>query len=153
MEQPPDWFWSVIEQAKPSLGRLATWLEAASEEEVVQFALAYDLAAEQLADSWDGPHVDDVPYSEDDTEDLCDWVVSQGRGLWRAAMAREIDLRELARLELASERGETSECPGWAADVSNPAYDGSLAPRYLAHAVYRNRFGHSLRAVLEKMKQ
>ena len=153
MEQPPDWFWSAIEQAKPSLGRLAKWLESASKEEVIQFALAYEWAAEEVADYWAGPNVDGAPYSEDDTEKMCKWVVSQGRGLWKRAVAREIDLVELARLEVASGLGESGEYPGWVADVADSAYDGYLAPESIAHAVYRTRFGLSLLEGLDEMRQ
>jgi hypothetical protein len=32
------WFWMVLEQARLDLGRLATWLETASREEIEDFA-------------------------------------------------------------------------------------------------------------------
>ena len=151
MDQPPEWFWSVIERSKPSLKRLAEWLEAAPKEAVIRFAFLYELAAEEVADFSSGPDVDGVQYSEDDTEDLCNWVVSQGSGLWRKAITREIDLASLARLNEDSRRNESAEYQTWVVDVSDSAYDGYLAPHCLAHPIYRKRFGLSLLEELTNM--
>ena len=95
MEPMPELLWTVIENSKPSLQRLADWLESASREDVERFALTYEWAAQEIAEYWQGPLVDDVQYSEDDTEDLCNWIVSQGRKLWGQAVSEEIDLADL----------------------------------------------------------
>jgi hypothetical protein len=47
-----------------------------------------DDASEQVCDYWRGPTVDGIAFSEDDTEDLCDRVVSRGAGFWRHCLRR-----------------------------------------------------------------
>ena len=83
MESPPDWFWNILDSTRPSLAALEAWLVNAPKKRLEQFASAYELAAHSLRDYWDGPLVDGIQYSEDDTEDLCNWIVAQGRELWQ----------------------------------------------------------------------
>ncbi|WP_433057892.1 DUF4240 domain-containing protein [Dactylosporangium sp. CS-033363] len=77
--------WTVLETHARDMDSLVAWLRTAPRDEVVAFQSAYEEAAEELADYWDGPVVDGVQYSEDDTEDLCLWIVAQGRAAWEAA--------------------------------------------------------------------
>lgn len=151
MEKPPDWFWNLIDAKKPDLQQLERWLLAASREEVEMFAIAYDIAAESVADYWEGPDVDGVQFSEDDTEDLCKWVVSQGQIFWESAISGERSLVDLARLYWQSERGEIPELPKWTTEVTNPQNQGYQAPEYIAYAVYEWRFGESLDDRLDEL--
>nr|BFE62418.1 hypothetical protein GCM10020063_069440 [Dactylosporangium thailandense] len=80
-----DRFWDVLESHGRSQARLVGWLREASEDEIVDYQGSFEAAAEELADYWDGPVVDGVQYSEDDTEDLCLWIVGEGRESWDAA--------------------------------------------------------------------
>jgi hypothetical protein len=75
---PPDWFWETLEGARPQLNTLAAELEAMPRERLVDFAAAYRDAACAVCDYWDGPVVDGIEFSEDDSEDLANWVVSVG---------------------------------------------------------------------------
>src|SRR5713226_10200850 len=99
MHEPPEWFWRVLDSTRPDLQRLEAWLETASKEQVEQFAHAFEIAAAAVCDFWDGPEVDGVVYSEDDTEDLCKWVVGQGRDLWKSVVDGDRTLANVARLK------------------------------------------------------
>ncbi|MFG2044596.1 DUF4240 domain-containing protein [Dactylosporangium sp. NPDC048998] len=123
VEQMPDRFWSVLESHARNQDSLVSWLRRASADEIVAYQLAYEQAAEEIADYWDGPVVDGVPYSEDDTEDLCKWVVAQGREAWVAACS---DLGEAVRRYTARDVND-AWTPG------EPAYE-----------IFFERFGASL---------
>ena len=139
---PPDWFWDVLERTRPDLARLESWLMAASAEQVRQFADAFENAAMTLCDYWDGPMVDGIQYSEDDTEDLCQWIVSQGRDLWTKLMNGKLDLtdvaRHIARSEIDKLPAKTEE---WNSTVNDLRHFGYQSPECIAHAVYYSRFG------------
>jgi hypothetical protein len=75
MDQPPEWFWSVIERSKPSLKRLAEWLEAAPKEEVIKFAFFFELAAEKVADFSSGGS-NEADFS------LCDRCLGNCATIW-----------------------------------------------------------------------
>ncbi|MET7393043.1 hypothetical protein ABZS66_06040 [Dactylosporangium sp. NPDC005572] len=118
-----DAFWSVLETHARSQASILAWLREAPEDEIVAFQLTYELAAEALTDYWDGPVVDGVRYSEDDTEDLCMWIVAQGREFWTAARA---DFGGAVNRYTARDGGDP-----W-------------TPGAPAYAVYFERFGRSL---------
>ncbi|WP_432824790.1 hypothetical protein [Dactylosporangium sp. CA-092794] len=122
----PAWFWDVIEAHKPGTASLAGWLRRAAEDEIVAYQLAYELAAEEVADYWDGPVVDGVQYSEDDTEDLCKWVVAQGRAAWAAARSGPEGMADAVRRYTARDAAEA-----WTPDGA-------------AHAIFHERFHASL---------
>ena len=138
----PDWFWDVLESAKPNLQRLVDWLETATREEIVAFERTYEDAAKEVCDYWSGPTVDGVGFSEDDTEDFCHWVVSQGRALWRQARTAP-DLEPFVRLYWAAEDGAT-DWPKWNSSVLNENYRGYQAPGSVAYAVFEARFSEPL---------
>jgi hypothetical protein len=140
------WFWLVLEQTKPDLGRLATWLEAASRAEIEDFAREFRRAKEHVvADYSKGIEVDGVIFSEDGTEDFCDWVVAQGRDFWQAAVASRADLSGLAReYQGAEESGSKAASRAWNASALGQKYRGSHSPRLLAYAIYDARFGADL---------
>ena len=94
----PAWFWSMLDETRPSLENLALLLEDLSRERLVQFAFHYQAAAQEVCDYWQGPVVDDISFSEDDTEDLCNWVVGQGRSMWEHALSLGSDLEPIVRL-------------------------------------------------------
>ena len=142
METPPDWFWDVLQSTRPSLAKLEAWLVDASEEKLEQFASAYELAAQSVCDYWDGPIVEGVQYSEDDTEDVCNWIVSQGHGLWRCVQVGDIDIERIAT---AISKGEFRLLPTpteeWTKEVSDPKHYGYQDPALIAAGVYYSRFG------------
>lgn len=82
--------------------------------------------------------------SEDSTEDLCKWIVSQGRGLWQRATAPDADLTSLAHLYRSAEQGLVPEYPRWSTAVTNPEYQGYQDPCYIAYPIYRARFSAEL---------
>jgi hypothetical protein len=145
MNDPKDWFWKALDATRPSLAALESWLMNASQEHVEQFAAEYELAAQALCDYWDGPIVDGVEYSEDDTEDLCDWVVAQGRELWHKVKDREIDIGTIA---LVHSRGNYDLLPvpvsEWTTEVRDSKHRGYQDPASIASGVYRSRFGVDL---------
>jgi hypothetical protein len=119
-------------------------------DELEEFALAYELAAEEITGYWDGPV--GLGYSEDDTEDLCKWIVSQGEALWLQAVSRERDLMDLAHLHELAQRGEGNEYKRWDVDLEHQRYYGWLSPSGLAGIIYETRFGSCLLERLDEMR-
>ncbi|WP_433217212.1 hypothetical protein ACQP00_09230 [Dactylosporangium sp. CS-047395] len=118
-----EWFWSVLETHARDMDGLVAWLRSAPRDQVVAFQVAYEEAAGELADYWDGPLVDGVQYSEDDTEDLCLWIVAQGRDAWEDA---RVDFGAAVRRYGAR-------------DV-----DDAWVPGGVAYQIFFGRFGSSL---------
>ncbi|MFI6576237.1 hypothetical protein ACIBFB_10560 [Nocardiopsis sp. NPDC050513] len=119
-------------------------MESQSRQMLEGFALAYLDAADALIDVSEGVIVDDVVWSEDDTEDLCVWVVGQGRGFWSSVVTGE---RELAEAALAfSGRGSplSGEVTRWDHEVSAPEHRGYQSPDAIVYGVYRTRFAEDL---------
>ncbi len=145
-QEIPEWFWSLIETTKPSLALLIERLEALSQAELEQWQRAYELAAAAIVPYWDGPDMGGNlgVLSEDSTEDLCEWIVSQGRELWQRATGPGADLIYLAHLYQRAEQGLIPEYPAWSTAVTNPEYRGYRDPCYIAYPIYRARFGSEL---------
>jgi len=143
----PIWFWAVLEKTRPSLQRLVEWLEAATREQIIEFQRSYVDAAQEICDYWDGPIVDGIGFSEDNTEDLCEWIVSQGHVLWRKAIEAP-DLEYFVRIYWAAERKADSEWPAWDISVTNPIYRGYQSPGTVSHAVFQHRFSEDLHEYL-----
>jgi hypothetical protein len=137
-EEVPAWFWDVIETNRPSIARLVAWLESATEDEIVSYQLAYELAAEAIIGYWEGPSVEGVQFSEDDTEDMCRWVVSQGRQAWEDARSGRVRLDVVALRYLTRDAGPLSEDAG-----PLPEQDG-WTPGNPAYSVFFERFHDSL---------
>jgi hypothetical protein len=138
------WFWMVLEQARLDLGCLAVWLESASRLEIEEFAREFRCAkARVIADYSKGIEIDGVAFSDEVTEDFCDWIVAQGRPVWQAALARRDYVFALAR-EYRRTRESGSKAAArqaWNPAVLGQKYAGSHTPRRLADAVYDARFG------------
>lgn len=86
---------------RPSFVALARHLEQLPRDELVEFAKTYRDTSEEVCDYWAGPTVDATAFSEDDTEDFCDWVVSRGEAYWRQVMALNGALEPAVREVLA----------------------------------------------------
>ncbi|MFF7454487.1 hypothetical protein [Kitasatospora sp. NPDC008115] len=138
----PAWFWDVLEATRPRLSALESWLGSQPREVLEAFALAYESAADSLADFAEGVSVDGDVWSEDSTEDLCLWVVGQGRGLWGAVIAGDLGLEAAAQLYLG--RAAPDQVAPWDGEVSNPEHRGYQSPGAIAHGVHRSRFGEDL---------
>ncbi|WP_194923311.1 hypothetical protein [Catenulispora pinisilvae] len=135
----PDAFWDRVGSAGPGDEGATAWLSVATASEIVEYQLAFELAAEELADYSDGPCVDAFVFSEDDTEDLCLWIVAQGRQAWQSVRAGRESLAQAARRYLARRLDAESET--WTAAGTS------------AYSIFHDRFGESLsdrmREVLE----
>lgn len=145
----PGWFWELVDSSRPSLQDLAVKLEALPRDQLIEYASTYVRAAEELCDYWSGPVVDGVEFSEDDTEDLCRWIVSQGPILYAQALALQGRLEPLVVRYWASERGEDPEYPLWSTEVKNLAYRGYQSPGGIPHPIFEARFGSALQDELE----
>ncbi|WP_406088236.1 hypothetical protein [Kitasatospora purpeofusca] len=139
-----DWFWEVLESTRPRLSALESWLESQPREVLEAFALAYESAAESLADFSDGVSVDGDVWSEDSTEDLCMWVVGQGRGLWSSVVVGDRPLEDVARTYLGRAPLLPDGVPLWDEEVSDPGHRGYQSPGAIVHGVYRTRFAEDL---------
>ena len=144
MEEIPDWFWEVIEATKPRVSELEAWLESQPKRTVEHFAFAYMIAATSLADYSEGVRVDGFVWSEDSTEDLCDWVVSQGRVFWTAVVSGDWALADVAEVYLGRPSPLSDESTQWSHEVSNPDHRGCRTPSSIAGGVYWTRFGEDL---------
>lgn len=133
----PEWFWDLLEASRPSLQRLEDWLGRAEPERIVEFARAWRDASEAIADATNGPTVDGERLSEDDTEDFCHWVVSQGRETWQTALPP-------AALEDFVRRYRGGDGT-WDPDFRDSRRAArSSSPRTLAFVVFRERFDDEL---------
>jgi hypothetical protein len=146
----PDWFWQLLDSSRPILQDLAAKLEVLPREELVAYAATYERAVQSLCDAWAGPEVDGIQFSEDDTEDLCRWVVSEGQELYVQAVALQGRLASIVPRYWASERGDDREHPSWSVQLENEAYRGHQSPRDIVYAIYEARFGASLHDDLER---
>lgn len=144
LEEIPEWFWEVLDATRPRLSALASWLESQPREVLEAYALAYGAAMCSLADFSQGVRVDGVVWSEDDTEDLCAWVVGQGRGFWHPTVAGQRDLAEVAQAYLGRVSPFSAEVTPWDTGVSNPEHRGYQSPGAIVQGVYRTCFAQSL---------
>jgi hypothetical protein len=133
----------VLDEARPSLQALIKVLEAMPREQLIAYARHYDEAMWEVCDTWDGPEVDGITFSEDDTEDLNLWVVSKGQTVWERAVASD-DLSELIR-EYWEEEHTT-----WDSSVENPRYRGHQSCRGIATVIFEHVHGGDLADELEK---
>lgn len=127
---------------RPSLAGLETWLVNAPKEQLEQFAAAYEFAAQSLCGYWDGPLVDGIQYSEDDIEDLCNWIVSQGRELWQKVAGGDIDIGRVASIVA---RRDYHLLPvtikEWTKEVRDRKHRGYQDPALIAMGVHYTRCG------------
>jgi hypothetical protein len=142
--QPPDWFWDVLAATKPDIAALEAWLMAQPKQTVVQFGYAYDEAARDLVDYSAGVRVDGIVWSEDGTEDVCHWVVGQGRAYYYSVASGEVPL------ELAA-RAYADGTDRWLTTVTDPEHRGFAAPGSIANGVYRSRFGEELDDAIDEL--
>ncbi|MFJ9696105.1 hypothetical protein [Kitasatospora sp. NPDC101183] len=133
----PDWFWDALEAARPRLTALEAWLVAQPRETLEEFARVFEDAAGELADYSEGVSVDGLVWSEDATEELCWWVVGQGRAFWRSVATGDVGLGEAAQAYL----GRTQAAVVWDETVLGPEHRGYQSPGDLVYGVYRSRFG------------
>lgn len=138
MNTIPDWFWQVIEKTKPNKEKLNQWLETAEKERIVQFYLAFASASEEIADYWDGIVYKDGQFSEDDMEDFCNWIVSQGKEFWLETTKENADLISISKIYLRTESGETTEYPDW-------------SPQHLAGDFFYKTFNENIYDASNKM--
>jgi hypothetical protein len=138
----PDWFWDVIEAARPNLMALESWLVAAPKATVEQYGFHYDTASLALAEYASAIEVDGTVWSEDDMADLCHWIVGEGRTYWQSVVDGDRTLLEAARTY-----GDPAH--HWNDEVANPNHRGYQSPWGIAHGVYWSRFGKALNEVID----
>ncbi len=147
-----DGFWEVLESTRPRLSALESWLGTQPREALEAFALAYESAAESLADFSGGVTVDGEVWSEDSTEDLCLWVVGQGRALWTSVVVGDLPLEEAARMYLGRAPLGPDVVTPWDGEVSDPGHRGYQSPGTIVHGVYRTRFAEDLHERLDGVR-
>lgn len=126
---------TLVDSARPSVAALRERLDALDADALVELLADLVDAAAEVRVKWEGPFDPSlgVCWSEDSTEDLTDWIVSQGTDVWRAARgATDEALIELARARQAE---------GTASGRWN---DGTPPLRGLIHAAYRRISGDTL---------
>ena len=140
----PAWFWPVIDAAGHRLDVLEAWLTNQPKDVVVAYGQAYIVAAADLVENYfaDGVLVDGDVWSEDSTQDLCTWVVGQGRALWARVASGDLPLSDAAQIYLGRVPGTVP----WTLDASGVATTKS--PWRIECTVYWNRFDEELLEVL-----
>jgi hypothetical protein len=140
----PAWFWQVIDAAGHRLDALEAWLMHQPKDVVVAYGQAYVVASADLVENYfaDGVLVDDHVWSEDSTQDLCTWIVGQGRALWARVASRDLALSDAAQIYLGRVPGSVP----WALDASGAVTTKS--PWRIETTVYWNRFDEELLDVL-----
>src|SRR4051794_28730205 len=78
-------FWNILKECKPSLKKLEQALESLDKEELENYYGLYQVFSEKICDYSNGP----AGLSEDSTEDLCIWIVSQGFEFWQTMVTKE----------------------------------------------------------------
>ena len=136
-------FWNVLESAMADLAGLAGWLESASQTEIEEFQIEFEAAKEELADYSEGIRLDGITTAEDGTEDICAWIVGQGRLVWETACSLKGDLCDYAREYERVESGRSAK-GAWNDSGMGERYRGSRSPGTLAYRVYEERFDASL---------
>jgi hypothetical protein len=140
----PAWFWLVIDAAGRRVDVLEAWLMTQPREVVVAYGQAYVAAAADLVEGYfaDGVVVEGAVWSEDSTQDLCTWVVGQGRALWARVASGDLPLADAARVYLGRVPGSVA----WALDGSGAA--AVKSPWRIEGTIYWDRFGEELAEVL-----
>jgi hypothetical protein len=142
-------FWRLLEAAFPSKDRLIAALDALPRQELVAFVIHVEAARWEVREEWEGPFIDDNigHLSEDGTQNLTDWIVSQGEAFWRGTCsASDGVLRDLF-----------FEHEDAAHDEAHPRHwvggGGTLSPWCSASASYRRRFGEGLLDEVEALRE
>lgn len=146
------WFWNIIESNKPLLTNLEMTLEQSDQETVENYFALYTTASQEIVDYWD------APFSEDSTEDICDWIVSQGKVFWEIVVNNEIDLLQahqlMVEIDIVKSESEPKPTPKptkyanmvchWNNEVKNEKYQGYQSPKALAIGVYYEKFDRNI---------
>jgi len=123
-------FWRLLEAAFPSKDRLIASLDALPRQELVAFVIHVEAARWEVREEWEGPFIhDNVGHlSEDGTQNLTDWIVSQGEAFWRGACgASDEVLRDLFfEREDAVDRGDRGLGGSWLEDRRRPLAPGEV---------------------------
>jgi hypothetical protein len=151
----PDWFWEIVDSTRPDLLALAEQLEKLDREQLLSYYHFYEVASDAVCHQWEGPYIDDEirHLSEDGTQDLTYWIVSNGKDFWLRATEPDADLVELFWMSVEVDRGEIPDPPKWTSDVANDNRRGSQTPNYIAGAIYRERFDGEFLDALEELRQ
>ena len=115
----------------------------------------YEVASDSVCHQWDGPYIDDEieHLSEDSTQDLTYWIVSNGKDFWLRATEPEANLVELFWMSVKVARGEISDPPKWTSEVASDNRRGSQTPNYIAGAIYSERFDGEFLDALHEFQQ
>jgi hypothetical protein len=138
-----DLLWQVIEQSDHDEDRLAAQLAALDRETLLALAAQALDARFAVRAPWDGPFVPSVGgcLSEDDTDDLADWVVGQGRAVWMELVEAD-DAGLVAAFERMYAQKRDAGFPGaWRPDAS-ASVQGQI------YQTYTDRFGDDFHEAL-----
>jgi hypothetical protein len=150
-----DWFWDLIQECRPVLKNLEKRLEAMPRDQLEKYMVYYDIASEHICEPWDGPYIDESVgnLSEDGTEDLTDWIVSQGRSVWEYALSPRADFKVLFYLSVGEEPDHDLDIAEWCCDVAKESHEGWQQPKDLARIIYEERFGVEYFDVQEELHE
>jgi hypothetical protein len=136
------WFWDLISECSPSLKYLEEQLESFSEEKLKKYLMYWDISSRALCAPWDGPYIDDEieQLSEDSTEELTDWIVSQGKSAWEYALRNPDQLSELFCISNGNGKSKEFETTLWNTKVSKKNHIGFQSPKDIAIIIIEELF-------------
>lgn len=147
------WFWKLIEQAWSDFELLCNQLRTMDLQRLEQFVAWFVLASQYTRDPWDGPYVSEIGghLSEDDMQDLNDWIVAQGKRAWVYARSNAADWDEIFRL--ATTRNSETSRPDfcWHQPDSQNLEDDCVGLRYSAIQIYEERTGADFHEVEQEL--
>lgn len=88
VDEDDERWWRLLGEVFPSTERLQARLRGLERDELLDFAGFVAERRSAVRAPWDGPFIDAATghLSEDSMEDLADWIVSQGKAYWSAAV-------------------------------------------------------------------
>jgi hypothetical protein len=81
-------WWRLLREVFPSTERLQAQLRGLERDDLLDFAGFVAECTSAVREPWQGPFIDDAVghLSEDSTQDLADWIVTQGKSYWSDAV-------------------------------------------------------------------
>lgn len=132
MSRPYERLWSLIAAAFPKAGAFKKHVDKLSGPDLVTLYADCIAASDEVRPKYEGPFVPELDgcLSEDDMEDLTDWILGQGYDVWLKARAAD-DAALVAQYQaMQAERdGDGGRWKGETPPIA-PAFFGSYARRF-----------------------
>lgn len=132
------WFWIMVREYNKSVGHFDFVLDNMSRSELEDFYGLFKSMSDDICDFWEGPYIYSLQrhLSEFETRELCNWIVSQGKGFYTNVINGNLLLSEAWQLKCEDENGTAI----WGENLVEFKYNGGYTPLCLVVAKYEERF-------------